>query len=66
MKILLCMATGQNAASILPLESQNTRPALVCVGVTSGTHRRGEAVLGKCHDLLFVWSPFMPALKRTA
>lgn len=41
MKIVLCMATGQNAVNILPLESDNIRPTLVCVGITAGMRQQG-------------------------
>lgn len=41
MKIVLCMATGQNAVNILPLESEKIRPEWVCVGITAGMRQQG-------------------------
>ena len=47
MKIVLCMATGQNAVNILPLESEKIRPESVCVGVTAGMREQGLGLIAQ-------------------
>jgi hypothetical protein len=47
MKIVLCMATGQNAVNILPLESEKIRPEWVCVGVTAGMREQGMGLIAQ-------------------
>lgn len=41
MKIVFCMGTGHNTVNTMPLESDNIRPDLVCVGISQGKREQG-------------------------
>lgn len=45
MKILLCAATGHNPVNILPLESEQINPELICVAVTANMRHQGKSLI---------------------